>query len=142
MLRKKKVKEVEEVKEVKDCEAGIGWMAGEETKELTQRARRKNTEGTEKRSLHLENHRGRKRAKSARPVGAFGTGQKRPPRKAAVTKAGGRCNTSCVAIVGSLGTGGVGRAAEIAIVLIGYRNEDLPADADSRRARFGAPRGE
>ena len=67
MLREKKVREVEEVKEVKDCEAGIGWMAGEETKELTQRARRKNTEGTEKRSLHLENHRGRKRAKSARP---------------------------------------------------------------------------
>jgi len=41
LLRKKKVKEVEEVKEVKDCEAGIGWMSGEETKELTQRAQRR-----------------------------------------------------------------------------------------------------
>ena len=67
MSSKNEVKEIEEVKEVKDCEAGIGWMAGEETKELTQRARRKNTEGTEKRSAHPENHRVRKRAKSARP---------------------------------------------------------------------------
>jgi hypothetical protein len=56
-------------------------MGVEGARELTQRARRKNTEYTEKRNPHLENPRVQKMSKSAGSVEACGTGKKRPPRK-------------------------------------------------------------